>query len=348
MYTIPPKKMLIINILDILRRYTDEDHRLTQLEILDILDNEYLMKVDRKSIKRNLLNLIDFGYDIEYTEVKRVGASGQTETMMTAWFINRDFDDSELRLLVDSILFSHQIPSKQRKELIAKLERLSNKYFESKVGHVKSVPEVTATNSQLFFTISVLNEAIDKKRQVIFSYGSCDPKGKLEARLNKDGSVRQYRVSPYQMVATNGRYYLISHRKGNEQLLNFRLDRIMDVLMTDEAVKPLRSLAGYEGGLDLPKHMAEHLYMFAGPSVRVRFKVGRSALNHVFDWFGQGAAVKETGKPDEDSVEVIVSVNEQAMRYWALQFNEYIEILEPATLRESLRAEGKALAKKYS
>lgn len=32
MYTKQPKKLLILNILDILRRYTDEEHHLSQLE----------------------------------------------------------------------------------------------------------------------------------------------------------------------------------------------------------------------------------------------------------------------------------------------------------------------------
>ena len=39
MYERQPKKMLIINILDILKRYTDEEHRLSQKEIMDILKN---------------------------------------------------------------------------------------------------------------------------------------------------------------------------------------------------------------------------------------------------------------------------------------------------------------------
>ena len=41
MYTKQPKKMIIINILDILKRYTDENHRLSQREIMDILEREY-------------------------------------------------------------------------------------------------------------------------------------------------------------------------------------------------------------------------------------------------------------------------------------------------------------------
>ena len=66
-----PKKMIIINILDILKRYTDENHKLSQKQIAEILKNEYNTTVERKTIKRNIMNLIDFGYEIEYTETVR-------------------------------------------------------------------------------------------------------------------------------------------------------------------------------------------------------------------------------------------------------------------------------------
>ena len=56
--------MLTISILEILKKYTDEKHRLSQKDIVEILEREYDMKVDRKSVKRNLLSLVDFGYDI--------------------------------------------------------------------------------------------------------------------------------------------------------------------------------------------------------------------------------------------------------------------------------------------
>ena len=39
MYAKQPKKLLILNILDILRKYTDEDHRLSQKEIADISES---------------------------------------------------------------------------------------------------------------------------------------------------------------------------------------------------------------------------------------------------------------------------------------------------------------------
>ena len=68
MYKKQPKKLLIMNILDILKKYTDEDHRLSQKEIVEILEHAYDMKVERKAVKRNLLNLIDYGYHLEYKD----------------------------------------------------------------------------------------------------------------------------------------------------------------------------------------------------------------------------------------------------------------------------------------
>ena len=41
MSDIHPKKLVILYILDILQKYTDEEHRLSQKEIQDILKREY-------------------------------------------------------------------------------------------------------------------------------------------------------------------------------------------------------------------------------------------------------------------------------------------------------------------
>lgn len=60
--TAPAKKMLIMNILDILKRYTDEEHKLSQKQIMDILWSDYDMAADRKTVARNLSNLMAAGY----------------------------------------------------------------------------------------------------------------------------------------------------------------------------------------------------------------------------------------------------------------------------------------------
>ena len=68
MYESQPKKLMIINILDILKRYSDEEHRLSQKDICDLLKRDYEMTVDRRSVKSNLMDLVDAGFHINYTE----------------------------------------------------------------------------------------------------------------------------------------------------------------------------------------------------------------------------------------------------------------------------------------
>ena len=188
MYVKQPKKLLILNILDILRKYTDEDHRLSQKEIADILKNEYDMKADRKAIRRNLLNLMDCGYNIEYNEtirnvpvrdkqtgeVLRDSKTGkpimEENELWSDFYLKREFTDGELRLLIDGLLFSKHIPYSQCKELVEKLESLSNIYFKSRVRYIATLPEDKTDNKQLFYNIDVLDEAINKNRKVSFEY----------------------------------------------------------------------------------------------------------------------------------------------------------------------------------
>ena len=73
-----PKKLLILNILDILRKYSDADHRLSQKDIADILKRDYDMTVDRKAVRRNLLSLMECGYEIEYSETVRTVTNPKT------------------------------------------------------------------------------------------------------------------------------------------------------------------------------------------------------------------------------------------------------------------------------
>ena len=97
MYTKQSKKLLIMNILDVLKHHSDVNHHLSQKKIIDLLKREYNMEADRKSIKRNLMNLIEFGYDLEYTEIVRRNKNGEEEVIYTDWYLNRDFSDAELR-----------------------------------------------------------------------------------------------------------------------------------------------------------------------------------------------------------------------------------------------------------
>ena len=338
------RKKLSFAILDILRRYTDEDHRLSQKDIIDILKTEYDMTADRKSVKRNITSLMEMGYEINFSEALRMfpNKNGVLEEsyLLSDFWLEREFTDSELRLLIDSLLFSKHIPYSQCKELVDKLEGLSNQYFKSRVRFISTLPEATPKNKELFYTIEVLDEAIAKGKQVAFTYNSYGTDKKLHPRRD-----REYIVNPYQMAATNGRYYLIGNYDKYNDLSNYRLDRITGIHLLDTPVKPVRQVEGMKNGLYLPKHMAEHLYMFSGESVPVTFRMKKVILNDVIDWFGTEIAFSDE---TEDEVTARVTVNWHAMRHWALQYCRHVKVLVPTDLVQVIQDDLKAAYENYA
>ncbi len=345
-----PKKTLILNILDILRRYTDEDHRLSQKEIAEILRTEYGMEAERKTIRRHLLNLIDCGYEIEYSESVRMVPNPKTGVseesyLWSDFYLVRDFTDAELRLLIDSLLFSKHIPYSQCKELVEKLEGLSNVYFRSRVKHIRTMPDTAPQNRQLFYTIEVLDEAISKGKKVSFRYTSFGLDKQRRPRTDEDDKPKEYTVSPYQMAAANGRYYLICCTDPHDNVSHYRLDRIADIRMTDEPARPAKTVQGLEHGVDLPKHMAEHVYMFAGPSQPVTFRMKQYLLDDVIDWFGTEITFSNES---EDEVTARVTVNLAAMRRWAVQYSPHTRILSPESLVKEVTQDLRSAAKNYA
>ena len=339
-----PKKLLIFYILDILKRCTDEDHRLSQKQIGEILEREYEMKADRKSIRRNLLDLIDLGYDVGCSQSVRVKPDGEEEVLLTDWYLNQEFTNSELRILIDGLLFSKHIPYRQCRELVEKLEGLSSQHFRARVRHIAALPQNRPDNRQLFYTIDMLDEAMEKGRQVSFHYCHAGMDHQLRPQMNEQRNPKEYVVNPYQLVAANGRYYLIANTEPHFNVSHYRVDRISDICLLETPVKDPRQVQGLEQGLDLSQHMAEHPYLFAGESVRATFRAKKHLLNDLEDWFGPAANYfHET----ESALDVTVKVNQEAMFYWALQYAPFVEVLEPAALRQRVGRALREAAEKY-
>ena len=347
-----PKKTLIVHILDILRRYSDAEHTLSQKDILDILRREYDMDVERKAVRRNLQTLIDMGYGIEYTETIRNTPDPKTgelkENIVTSdYYLERDFTDAELRLIIDGLLFSSHIPYKQFKELVGKLEGLSNKYFKPHVKHIQTVPQDLPQNPELFYTIEVLDEAITRKRKVSFAYAEYRTDKKLHKRETADGHVREYIISPYQMAARDGKYYLICNLDGHDDIANYRVDRIVGIqLLEDQLARPFKELNdAYGKPLDLAKYMQEHIYMFSSSSTGVRFRIVKERISTVIDLFGTKVSfVNET----DTHVDVIARVTEDAMFQFAKNYAPDVIVLEPKKLVDRLREDAKKVLAAYS
>lgn len=327
MYATGNKKMLNMLILEILETYSDQDHHLSQREILQLLRLDYGMECDRRSVKANILYLKELGYDI---------------SMENGYYlVTRAFEDAELRMLIDSVLFSGSLTQAQAKTLIDKLKKQSNRYFTAKVTHVSNLPELHhGDNKQLMYVLDTINNAISEKKKISFIYNSYGTDFKLHPRREMP-----YIVNPYQMVANNGHYYLISNYDKYDDIAHFRLDKMTCVKILEEPVKEMRKVKGLEHGLNLPKHMAEHIYMFAGESVRVKMRCGKDLMSELIDWFGKDFRITEE---TEEEITVSLNTNEQAMFFWALQYGPYVEVLEPEGLRNRIASAVSDMNDKYN
>ena len=151
-----PKKLALFRIYQILQKYSDYDHPMTQAQIAQKLEDEYGIVLERKAVSRNLSLLKEAGEDIESD------ARG-------SYLNSRVFDDSELRLLIDSVLASRFIRADQSLDIAERLADLSNEYFRSGVTHMHTVSDwVKSESRELFLNIEIIAEAIEKKKKIQF------------------------------------------------------------------------------------------------------------------------------------------------------------------------------------
>ena len=128
------KSLAPLQILKILRKYSDKEHVLTQNQIARYLERDYDIVIERKTVARNLDNLTAAGYQIEQTPK---GVYLEDE---------REFDDSELRLLIDSVLFSEHISANYARALIDKLQKLGSVDLRRSLGEIRRTNQIQRGN----------------------------------------------------------------------------------------------------------------------------------------------------------------------------------------------------------
>ena len=321
-----PKKLALLRILQIFQKYSDYEHPLTQDDIALHLQNDYGIIIERKAISRNISLLKEAGFEIES---RRAGS----------YLECREFEDSELKLLIDGVLCSRHINPRQSLDLIEKLCKLSNKYFRSHVKNIHTVKDWNKTeNPALFYNIELVDIAIEEGKQLQYDYNKYGP----DKQLHKSSFQR---VTPYQLILHNQRYYLMAYSAYWGNMVFHRLDRISKIRLYDRPAQPIREVPGYEGGIDYKKIASTMPYMYTDEPERICFVTEAWVVDQVIDWFGKDIVIQETA--DSDKVTVSLWVSPSAMEHWALQYLNYVEVIEPAHFRQRLRANLEKGLEKY-
>ncbi|NMA91486.1 MAG: WYL domain-containing protein, partial [Amphibacillus sp.] len=285
-------------------------------------------------------------------------------------YYNHIFSYEEINYLIEGILFSKTIDTETATQLINKIEEhLTTKFYKRGPKQIRKVQEVMlADKESLRDNLITIQQAIDDNVQINFRFNGYNYKKELEPVRNRKDTV-----SPYYIVASGGRYYLLACKeinRNNKSIKNmsiWRIDLMTEVEIPDRDevlnIKGIPRLKKEEVE-NLPQEWSEdfqlsHLNMSYDKPIRIKLKIKspkqadnprqRLKVDYTFmyDWFGDTFRYIETENvpPYDDIVEVKCSP--YAMVNWALQYSDRVEVLEPVEVREQVIKKIKNLAIKY-
>lgn len=338
------KKLLIVYIVEILRRFSDEDHPLSQQRILELLSVEYGMDVDRKSIRRNLVRLQGAGMPILCREAERI-TNGKKESISLDWYWKHILSSSDVHVLLDVLYFS-RLPQQKVRQLAEKLEFFRSQYFQDEKNAVKNLPhpEYQLLADKQRPLVKLLSQAIGEKKKVRFYYDHYEADGKWHHDRSQSGEDRVHKVNPYIIMAADGRYFLLGNHDGEETARVYRISRMDQLELLDEAVRPLRSVESLENGIHPGAYLSVRSRVYEGSETLCTLDVAPSVLTELVEDFGKKVLVR-SATPQWLHVEV--EGNPAAVLAWAMSQGDTVRVTGPPLLVRQAKDHVAAMRRLY-
>lgn len=299
-------------LLQYLYENTDDEHSLSTNELIDIL-SEKGFSANRKTVRDDVQMICDAGYEIF---VDKDGKSNSYH------YGSRTFELPELKMLIDAVSSSRFISTEKSEMLISKLTSLASKHeAKNLTAKIFTADRIKADNGKIFLITDLVSRAIEQGKKVSFQYYDYLPT--KEKVLRNNGEV--YTLSPYALIWSDDRYYLVGYSDKRKTLTPFRVDRM--------AVPKILEEAAVENTEFNPADFANKvIQMYPGTEQTVSLRCENDTMRSVIDKFGEGIRVDVL---DEQHFQADVRVQIGHTFYgWVFTFAGKIEILEPQVVRE--------------
>ncbi len=328
-----PKSLAIVLIYEILREYSDEEHSLSRKKIIEILAQKGF-SMDKKAIGHYLEELLLLGVDVEGLDIDMIGSTKKQGNV----YIEPNFNKTELQLLMDSVLFSKHISSRQAKDLIEKIGTLGNRYFKDDNIALQRVDTVFHTPQKTYlYDMQLVQQAIAADKDISFVYGEYSSDKTLKAKSNNE-----HLVSPYYLVVSGEHYYLIAYNKAKNDIVHYRLDKMRDLKMKKTQRVDIHNTS--LKGVKIGDYLESHPFMYVGAPTYITIQLKKAHIDYVLHTFGDNFSLE---KETDTHYVLKLQVNEDDMFYWALQYGTIVEVLEPQTLRDRIRIAVEEMAMRY-
>ena len=189
------KRKKLLYLLQYLLENTDENHAVKTPDIIEHLENEYDIPIERKTVYTDIKLLQDYG--------DTIGIEIEYDTITKGYkVIQREFELDELQLLIDSVYSLKFITKRKAKELTDKIKRLTSRHNRQLLD-VYTKEKSENINERAFYNFDTLRKAIENNNKIRFKY--------FDYNIKKEKLYTEYdNVSPFEIVLRKGNYYLLS------------------------------------------------------------------------------------------------------------------------------------------
>lgn len=363
--------VLALHVLEVLKKETDKKHPLSQKEILAFLE-EKKEKCTLKTLSKTLKKLTWVLNPPEYTEEEKdnfriiypgydqEGKEDAEDTddarakYMSKLYYAHEFSYEEIDRLIEGIQFSKTLTTDEANKIIEKIKRLTNRHYSNITSQIYTVPEfVTAPQEQLKENLKTIQNAIADKVKMTFVFNGYDKNKQLVPIREK-----RYTVSPYYVVAYNGKYYLLANTDYYDNVSIYRIDLMSAIEIPERnekngnkgiAARKKNEVKGLKVKWEPDDFMIKHLNMFYDEPQTITLKVGNNRYTLVHDWFGERfTTVKKRDQSLDEQYDLIrVYCSPNAIINWALQYSNDVEVVEPVEIRNAIVKRLKDTLEKY-
>ena len=174
-----------------------------------------------------------------------------------------------------------------------------------------------AENNLVFINVQAIKEGIDTNRKVQFQYFNYNLQ--KEQVYRHDGEV--YTLSPYATIWMNDRYYLVGYSDKREKVVQFRIDRMDLVTVTEEERVPAPP------DFNLQDYNDKIFKMYDGDETEVTLRCKQEIIDQVIDKFGKKIELKNITK---DTFDITVPVSLSGTFFsWVFTYAGRMTIVKP-------------------
>ena len=316
------KNLISLMVLDILRTYTDDEHRLTKVALCDKIEEVYGFAPSRTTVYDKLNALTDAGFPIEQDRKDGI-------------YYRRDNTDGVLRFLLDSVLYSDFVTTGGVSEIIEMLEPLASLNFQKYIRSQETLTDKIRRNQDqsVFLTIEDVQNAIFDKRQISCNYLTYHADQHTECVYPEDITV-----NPYDLIFKNGKYYLLGSLDGSDKMLSWRVDRLCQVKVLDTPCREIPMLKEITASGGMGAYAEKQPELCGGTVETFKIQCAKSAIDDVVDAFGMDFQIdiEQKDNLDDDTVILRVRTTRESMKAWAFMHAGSIVVLSPEDFRKEI------------